>query len=138
VRWRPLRVTWTPVTACCRRRCAGRQAVADERGGVSGMERIAGGRAHCALCGEAIRAGEDALVTPDFIANESDPLWRFADAPMHRACFFVWARRKEFIARFNRLAQRMLAPDGSHPLMTSEGEIVRRPRRSPPAGGPAG
>ena len=50
----------------------------------------AGGRAHCALCGEAIRPQEDALVTPDFLADESDPLWRFADAPMHRACFLVW------------------------------------------------
>lgn len=138
MRWRPLRVTWTAVTACCRRRCAGRWPVADERGGVSGLERIAGGRAHCALCGEAIRPSEDALVTPDFIANDSDPLWRFADAPMHRACFLVWDRRKEFIARFNRLARRMLAREGSHPLMTSEGGIIRRARRSPPAGGLAG
>jgi len=102
-----------------------------------GMERIAGGRAHCALCGEAIRPGEDALVTPDFIASESNPLWRFADAPMHRACFLVWDRRKSFIAAYNRLAQRMLAPDGSRPLMTGEGEIVRRAGGSRRPGGPA-
>ena len=90
------------------------------------MERIAGGRAHCALCGEAIRPGEDALVTPDFIANEADTFWRFADAPMHRACFLVWERRKAFIARYNRLARRMLAQDGAHPRMTSEGELDRK------------
>jgi hypothetical protein len=101
------------------------------------MERIAGGRAHCALCGDAIRPNEDALITPDFIASEADPFWRFADAPMHRACFLVWDRRRAFIGRYNRLARRLLAPDGSHPRMTSEGEIVRRRSGSPPPGGPA-
>lgn len=100
------------------------------------MERIAGGRAHCALCGEAIRLQEDAMVTPDFIADESDPFWRFADAPMHRACFLVWDRRKAFIARYNRLARRLVAADGSHPLMTSEGDIVRRAGGSPPPASP--
>jgi hypothetical protein len=39
------------------------------------MERIEGGRAHCALCGEGIRPGEDALLTPDFLADEADPFW---------------------------------------------------------------
>jgi hypothetical protein len=101
------------------------------------MDRIAAGRAHCALCGEAIRPGEDALITPDFIADEADPLWRFTDAPIHRACFLVWDRRKAFIARYNRVARRLLAPDGSHPRMTSEGELVRRWSGSPPSGGPA-
>jgi hypothetical protein len=101
------------------------------------MDKIAGGRAHCALCGEAIRPGEDALTTPDFIADDADPLWRFTDAPMHRACFLVWDRRKAFIARYNRVARRLLAPDGSHPRMTSEGELVRRWSDSPPSGGPA-
>ena len=101
------------------------------------MERITGGRAHCALCGEAIRPDDDALVTPDFIADDADPFWRFADAPMHRACFVVWDRRKAFIARYNRLARLLVAPDGSHPRMTSEGEIVRRAGERPPPGGPA-
>jgi hypothetical protein len=89
------------------------------------MERIEAGRAHCALCREVIRPGEDALTTPDFLADESDPFWRFADAPMHRACFLVWDRRKGFVARYNQVARRWVAPDGSHPRMTSEGEIVR-------------
>jgi hypothetical protein len=88
------------------------------------MNRISAGRAYCALCGEAIRSGEDALVTPDFLADDSDPLWRFADAPMHRACFLVWDRRKAFIARFNRLARRWVGPDGSRLRMTSEGDLV--------------
>jgi hypothetical protein len=87
------------------------------------MERIEAGRAYCALCGEAIGPGEDALRTPDFLANESDPFWRFADANMHCACFLVWDRRKAFVARFNRAARLWVALDGSHPRMTSEGEV---------------
>jgi hypothetical protein len=88
------------------------------------MERIETGRAHCALCGDAIRPDDDAFVTPDFLADESDPFWRFSDAALHRACFLVWDRRKSFVARYNRMAHRWLAPDGSHPHMTGEGEIV--------------
>jgi len=91
---------------------------------MSGMERINTGRAHCALCGEVIRPGEDALMTPDFLADETDPFWRFADAAMHRACFLVWDRRKAFVARYNVVARRWVASDGSYPRMTSEGEIV--------------
>jgi len=90
------------------------------------MEMIAAGRAHCALCGESIHPGEDALVTPDFIADEADPFWRFADAPIHRACFL-----------YDRLARRWQAPDGSHRWMTSEGEVVRRMGGFPPTGGSA-
>jgi hypothetical protein len=97
------------------------------------MQRIKAGRAYCALCGEVIRPDEDAWITPDFLADESDTFWRFADAPMHRACFLVWDRRKAFVARFNRAARLWVAPDGSHPRMTSEGEIVRQLGQSRPA-----
>jgi len=91
------------------------------------MERIEAGRAYCALCSEVIRPDDDALVTPDFLADETDALWRFSDVAMHRACFLVWDRRKQFVAHYNRLAQRWLGPDGSHPHMTSEGEVVMLP-----------
>jgi hypothetical protein len=74
----------------------------------------------------AVRPDEEAFITPDFLADESDRFWRFADAPMHRACFLVWDQRKAFVARYNRAARGWVAPDGSHPRMTSEGEIVRQ------------
>jgi len=90
------------------------------------MDRIRAGRAVCVLCGEAIPPDDDAFVTPDFLADEGDPLWRFADAAMHRACFLVWDQRKTFVARFNRIARRLMAPDGSYLHLTSEGELVRR------------
>ena len=90
------------------------------------MERVRAGRAYCALCGNAIRPDEDALLTPDFIADDADPLWRFADAAMHRACFLVWDRRKAFVTRYNRLARRWVAADGTGWRMTSEGDVVRQ------------
>lgn len=87
------------------------------------MNRIAAGGAYCALCREAIRPDDDAFVTPDFIADETDPLWRFADAPVHRACFLVWDRRKTFVARYNRVARDSLARDGAYPRLSSEGVL---------------
>jgi hypothetical protein len=98
------------------------------------MERIRSGRATCALCGEAIRPNEDALATPDFLADDTDPFWRFADAAMHRSCFLVWDRRKAFVAYYNRLARRLAGPDGSYPHMTSEGAIVHRGVKPRPLG----
>ena len=53
---------------------------------------------------------------------------------MHRACFLVWDRRKTFVVRFNRAARLWVAPDGSHPRMTSEGEIMREAVGRPPFG----
>lgn len=81
-----------------------------------------------------MRPDDDAIITPDFIADETDPLWRFADAATHRACFLVWERRKSFVARYNVLARRWVAPDGSEWRMTSEGDLVRRSQ--PPAMAP--
>jgi hypothetical protein len=101
------------------------------------MDRIEAGRACCALCGDAIRSGEDAFSTPDFLADDTDPFWRFADAAVHRACFLVWDRRKAFVARFNRAARTWVQPDGSQLRMTSEGEIVLHRGEFPPRSGPA-
>jgi hypothetical protein len=99
----------------------------------SEVDRIASGRAHCALCGNVIRPGDDAFVTPDFLADESDPFWRFSDAPVHRTCFLVWDRRKAFVARYNQTARRLVAADGSYLRLTSEGELVRQRPEQPPA-----
>ncbi len=90
------------------------------------MDRIRDGSACCALCGGVIRPDDDAFVTPDFLADDTDPFWRFSDAAMHRACFLVWDRRKTFVARYNRVALRLVAPDGAYLHLTGEGELVRR------------
>lgn len=94
------------------------------------MRRVTAGTAICPLCRQAIRPAEDVVVTPDFLADDSDPLWPFTDAALHRNCFLLWDRRKAFVARYNGVARRLVAEDGSRPHMTGEGDIVRR------AGGP--
>ena len=90
------------------------------------LSRVRAGTAICALCNESIRPDADAVVTPDFIADDTDPFFRFSDAAIHRACFAVWERRKGFVARFNRIAGRLRREDGSFVRMTAEGELVRR------------
>ncbi len=93
---------------------------------MSAEARLRAGGARCAICGEPMRPDEDAVVTPDFLADESDPFWRFSDAAMHRACFAVWDRRKAFVARFNAVARRLVADGGPRPFMTAEGDVILR------------
>jgi len=96
------------------------------------MQRVHAGTATCALCHEALSPADDVVITPDFLADDTDPFYRFADAAMHRACFAVWDRRKGFIAHFNRLARRLVAADGRHLRMTSEGDLVQQAGPPPP------
>lgn len=98
------------------------------------MRRVRTGTATCALCQEALPCDADAIATPDFLADESDPFYRFSDATMHRACFLVWDRRKAFIAYYNRTARRLVADDGTYLRMTSEGDLVRQAGTAPPPG----
>jgi len=101
------------------------------------MQRVRAGTAICALCHQAITTDADAVVTPDFLANDADSFFRFSDATMHRACFVVWDRRKAFVAHFNRVARSFVAEDGAYLQMSSEGELVQHlgaaPRRGPAA-----
>jgi hypothetical protein len=92
-------------------------------------DRIRKGAAVCAICRRAIRPSDDAVLTPDFLANDADPLFAFSDAALHQPCFIVWERRKIFIARYNQVARQLVDEDGSYPHMTSEGNIVRRSAR---------
>jgi hypothetical protein len=98
------------------------------------MGRVAAGTAVCALCNEAIRPDAEAVVTPDFLANDTDPFFRFSDASMHRACFAVWDRRKAFVAYFNQVTRFLRAEDGTYLQMTAEGELVQRRGNPPPRG----
>jgi hypothetical protein len=101
------------------------------------LRRVTSGAAICAICREAVHPDDDVVLTPDFLADDTDPLWRFTDAVVHRPCFLVWDRRKIFIERYNRLARQLVADDGSYPFMTSEGDIVQRKGGRPPTRGPA-
>ncbi len=98
------------------------------------MREIGGGSAICALCHDALRPDDDAVVTPDFLADDTDPFFPYSDAAMHRACFVVWDRRKAFIAHFNRIAERLTAKAGSRVQMTGDGDLVERLEGGAPPG----
>jgi hypothetical protein len=98
------------------------------------MHRVRAGTATCTLCHQSLHPDADAVVTPDFLADEGDPFFPFSDATMHRACFVVWDRRKAFIAHFNQVVRRFAAEDGTYLQMTSEGELVQHQGTAPPRG----
>jgi hypothetical protein len=101
------------------------------------LRRVSSGTATCAICRHAVRPEDDVVITPDFLADDTDPLWRFTDAVIHRPCFLLWDQRKSFVARYNRVARHMMVTDGSYPHMTSEGQIVQRPGGRATHRGPA-
>jgi hypothetical protein len=81
----------------------------------------------CPLCGQVISAEEEVIATSHFIPDESDGLWRFSDAAMHRKCFLAWPRRGDFVAKFNREMAKRPRPDGSREQMKSDGTVVSVP-----------
>ena len=84
------------------------------------------GRSPCPLCGRSLEKTDEIVATSHFIGDPADPLWRFADAGMHRACFVEWPRRSEFIARFNAVAAEYVAGNGTVAHMDDSGTICRR------------
>jgi hypothetical protein len=91
------------------------------------MALIIEGVSSCALCGHPLNKADGIVSTPHFVANPADPLWRFADAGMHCACFLTWPRRAEFVARFNAFAAEYVAGNGTVACMDDAGTITRRP-----------
>lgn len=66
------------------------------------MALVMRGKSTCPLCGKVLAEGDDIVGTTHFIADRNDPLWRFSDAAMHRACFEAWEHRGEFEAKYQR------------------------------------
>jgi hypothetical protein len=56
------------------------------------------GKTTCMICGEVLQQDDDIGATTAFIADKSDPLWRYSDAAFHRSCFSSWPLRQEFEA----------------------------------------
>ena len=54
----------------------------------------------CSICRHPIQVGHDVVATTHFIADRDDPLWRYSDSVMHRACFDQWESRDEFARRY--------------------------------------
>ncbi|QEL16437.1 hypothetical protein PX52LOC_03391 [Limnoglobus roseus] len=64
------------------------------------MALIFRGCSRCSICGEVIGHHDEIVATTHFIADKADPLWRFSDSGMHRACYQSWPHRDEFRARY--------------------------------------
>jgi hypothetical protein len=72
------------------------------------------GKSTCPLCGKVLGKDDAIVGTTHFIADQNDPLWRFSDAAMHRACFDAWEHRAEFEAKYRRFldgCRRSLPPE---------------------------
>ena len=41
----------------------------------------------CPLCGRPMLKGQKTVTFSPFVANESDPLWKFSDGAFHEECF---------------------------------------------------
>ena len=87
------------------------------------------GHTKCPLCGAVIETEDDLVATSHFIATQSDPLWQFSDAAMHRRCFMSWELRQQFVARYNQIVGARTWGDGTYHHMTDNGDIQSLPRK---------
>ena len=92
------------------------------------MALIIRGATRCPLCEAAIGEGDDIVATSHFVLDESDPLWRFSDAAMHRFCFLRWPLREAFISRYNETVGPITWGDGTSHDMQPDGTISSRRR----------
>jgi hypothetical protein len=69
------------------------------------------GKTSCAICGSAIERGDEAVLFPQVILNEKDPLHALSDASCHAAC-----------ASADPRGQAMLAAADAHSTNTGPGK----------------
>jgi hypothetical protein len=73
-----------------------------------GMEVIRG-TSKCAICHRVIAERDDIVATTRFISDESHPLWRFSQEPLHIGCFQTWEKRSDFVDKYSvELEKRVL------------------------------
>jgi hypothetical protein len=87
------------------------------------MALIFRGKSKCALCGQVIEVDDVIVATSHFIADKSDSLWRYSDAPFHKRCFLAWERRHEFVSRYNHTMMGCRFGNGTRHHMDDEGNI---------------
>jgi hypothetical protein len=84
---------------------------------------IIGGKTKCVLCDAVLLATDDIVATTHFITDASDPLWRYSDAAMHRACFVAWKHRDAFRAKYNETVGRVVWGNGTRHHFDADGNI---------------
>jgi hypothetical protein len=57
------------------------------------------------------------------MSDQSDPLWRYSDAPFHSDCFQRWDLREEFVSKFNDVMQTTTWGAGKRHHMHPDGFI---------------
>lgn len=82
------------------------------------------GSTTCSICDRILNEGEDIVATSHFIADDKDPLWRYSDSGMHRACFVKWPEREIFISKFNEFAGKLIFGKTIYHEMKPDGTIV--------------
>ena len=78
------------------------------------MTKISAGSAICALCHEALRPDEDAVVTPDFLADDTDPFYPYSDASAPLRLATRHRRQAAFGAWYTRFHA---SPEGPYQLV---------------------
>ena len=94
------------------------------------MALIFRGRSRCPICGAVIDENDQIVATTHFVGDKNDPLWRYSDAAIHRACFLDWKLRDQFVARYNATMGSLTWGNGTFHDMQSDGTILSRLRSS--------
>jgi hypothetical protein len=81
------------------------------------------GKSRCAICEKILVDGDRMVSTSHFITDQTDPFWRYSDAPFHYLCFLKWKSRHRFICRFNELAAKTPLSGGNVQYMSWDGEM---------------
>ena len=87
------------------------------------MALILRGQSTCSICSNDLNEGDEIVATTHFIADPTDPLWRFSDSGMHKSCFLEWEHRQEFIRKFNNTRGTMTFGNGNYYHMEEAGSI---------------
>jgi len=88
------------------------------------MAMVIVGKTNCSLCGRVLADGDDFVSTTHFIADETDPFWRYSDSGMHRPCFLDWEHRNAFAEKYNAIVGKHVAIDGTRYWMQPDGTIA--------------
>ncbi len=92
------------------------------------MALIFPGRSRCAICRTIVGVEDEYVATSHFIGDNSDPLWAFSDAVMHKGCFWRWENRQEFVAKYNATMGAITWGNGTYHDMQPDGTILSKQR----------
>jgi hypothetical protein len=61
------------------------------------------GSSRCAVCDQVIQKSDQVIGLPHFVADESNPHWRYTDSGFHPSCWADLPERKTIEGRINAL-----------------------------------